>query len=542
MKSTNETMMQYFEWYLPNNCSLWKNIIKTAPQLKKMGITSVWLPPCFKSAGGIDDTGYGVYDLYDLGEFNQKGNIRTKYGTKDEYIAAIRSLQVENIKVLADIVLNHRMGADEKQDIIAYKIDPDDRTKTLGDYRTISAWTKYNFEGRNNTYSDFKLDWSHFTAIDYDDIAKENGIFRFYGKHFSNEVDKERGNYDYLMGCDVDFNNIDVVDDLNQWGKWFLSQTNVDGFRLDAAKYLYAQGEYNTDLNLLQENLDFWKEITDGWRDAKDDLYIVAEVWSGFSSVAPYYSNFDANFNFDLADAIVSVVRRERDLSGFGLMKNLTRMHESFEKYAGDRGYSDAIFLTNHDQDRVMSVLNNDMDLMKLAADIYLMLPGNPYIYYGEEIGMLGRKPDEDIRFPLKWGNDYETEWRKDTLNMDLDSIEVQLEDKDSLLNHYKSLIAVRNSSDALSSGEMVALSMSKSLVIGQIRYTETEAVFILHNISERDCEVGFSTDDENLIYSTKTGYTLKADSVIIPSKGTMLFSIPVEEVSLYEELEIEIG
>ena len=155
---------------------------------------------------------------------------------------------------------------------------------------------------------------------------------------------------------------------------------------------------------------------------------------------------------------------------------------------------------------------------------------------------MLGRKPDEDIRFPLKWGNDYETEWRKDTLNMDLDSIEVQLEDKDSLLNHYKSLIAVRNSSDALSSGEMVALSMSKSLVIGQIRYTETEAVFILHNISERDCEVGFSTDDENLIYSTKTGYTLKSDSVIIPSKGTMLFSIPVEEVSLYEELEIEIG
>ena len=63
MKSTNETMMQYFEWYLPNNCSLWKNIIKTAPQLKKMGITSVWLPPCFKSASGIDDTGYGVYDL-----------------------------------------------------------------------------------------------------------------------------------------------------------------------------------------------------------------------------------------------------------------------------------------------------------------------------------------------------------------------------------------------------------------------------------------------------------------------------------------------
>ena len=168
MKNNNKTMMQYFEWYLPNNCNLWKNIIKVAPDLHKMGITSVWLPPACKCAGGINDTGYGVYDLYDLGEFNQKGTVRTKYGTKDEYIAAIRALQLEDIQVLADIVLNHRMGADEMQDIISYKVNPQNRNEVIGDLRTISAWTKYNFEGRNNVYSDFKLDWSHFTAIDYD--------------------------------------------------------------------------------------------------------------------------------------------------------------------------------------------------------------------------------------------------------------------------------------------------------------------------------------------------------------------------------------
>ena len=83
-----------------------------------------------------------------MGEFNQKGSVRTKYGTKDEYIAAIEALQLEGIQVIADIVLNHRLGADEKQEVIAYEVDPEDRNLTIGDYRKILCWTKYNFEGR----------------------------------------------------------------------------------------------------------------------------------------------------------------------------------------------------------------------------------------------------------------------------------------------------------------------------------------------------------------------------------------------------------
>ena len=229
-------MMQYFEWYMPNDCNLWQSLQNVGKDLKKLGINYLWLPPCFKSAGGINDTGYGVYDLYDMGEFMQKGSIRTKYGTKQEYLDAIKYLQKSGIKVLADIVLNHRFGADEKEEIIAYKVDPNNRNEVIGTYRTIEAWTKFKFAGRNNTYSDFNLDWSHFNGIDYDDKQKEHGIFRFYGKHWSDDVDKELGNYDYLMGCDVDFNNLDVVDYLFRWGKWFLNQTNVDGFRLDAIK------------------------------------------------------------------------------------------------------------------------------------------------------------------------------------------------------------------------------------------------------------------------------------------------------------------
>ena len=78
----NGLMMQYFEWYLKNDCELWKKIAEDAPRLAKSGVTSLWLPPAYKGANGIDDVGYGVYDLYDLGEFNQKGSVRTKYGTK----------------------------------------------------------------------------------------------------------------------------------------------------------------------------------------------------------------------------------------------------------------------------------------------------------------------------------------------------------------------------------------------------------------------------------------------------------------------------
>ena len=119
MKETNDTMMQYFEWYLPNNCMLWKNLSSVGPTLKKLGINSIWLPPACKSSGGINDTGYGVYDLYDLGEFNQKGTVRTKYGTKDEYLEAIQELHNNNIRVYADIVLNHKIGADEPETVYA---------------------------------------------------------------------------------------------------------------------------------------------------------------------------------------------------------------------------------------------------------------------------------------------------------------------------------------------------------------------------------------------------------------------------------------
>ena len=97
--------------------------------------------------------GYGVYDTYDLGEFEQKGSVPTKYGTKKEYLAAIRALKKAGIQVLADIVLNHRMGADESEQVQAVEVDPANRNEDSSEEQTITAWTRFTFPGRNFRHS-----------------------------------------------------------------------------------------------------------------------------------------------------------------------------------------------------------------------------------------------------------------------------------------------------------------------------------------------------------------------------------------------------
>ena len=119
----NGIMMQYFEWYMKSEPALWITLKKETEKLSKVGVTSMWLPPAYKGANGVEDTGYSVYDLYDLGEFDQKGTVRTKYGTKKEYLDAIQALQKVGINVYADIVLNHKMGADELEEIDAQEFN-----------------------------------------------------------------------------------------------------------------------------------------------------------------------------------------------------------------------------------------------------------------------------------------------------------------------------------------------------------------------------------------------------------------------------------
>lgn len=261
----NGTMMQYFEWYLPNDGNHWNRVADQADELAEAGFTALWLPPAYKGTSS-NDVGYGPYDLYDLGEFNQKGTVRTKYGTKSEYLNAINTLHDNGIQVYADIVLNHKAGADTTETVNAVQVQYGNRNYTQSDYYDIDAWTVFNFEGRGDTYSAFKWNASCFDGVDYDNRNRTNAVFKFNNKNWDWKVDSENGNYDYLMYADVDFDCDYVVDELKSWGEWYVNTANLDGFRLDAVKHI---------------KYSFYSDWLTSVRQATGkELFSVGEYWS----------------------------------------------------------------------------------------------------------------------------------------------------------------------------------------------------------------------------------------------------------------------
>ena len=98
--------------------------------------------------------------MFDLGEFDQKGGIPTKYGTKDQYLEAVKALKENKIQVIADIVLNHKAGGDELEKFNAIKVDEDDRTVAISDVMEIESYTKFTFDGRQKKYSDFEWNFT----------------------------------------------------------------------------------------------------------------------------------------------------------------------------------------------------------------------------------------------------------------------------------------------------------------------------------------------------------------------------------------------
>lgn len=287
-------IVQYFEWYLSANDELWETLRDDVQHLKSIGVKAVWLPPAYKGTHGIDDAGYGVYDLYDMGEFDQKGSIRTKYGNHQQYQEAIQSLNDAGIEVIADVVLNHKLGADGTETLKALSINPNER-QTIHQLQTIEAWTQFNFKERDSKYSSFRWNQNHFTSVDYDNKSHTQGLYLFKGKEWSDNIDLELGNYDYLMGADVDFNNEEVIREYERWGEWYLSKYSIQGFRLDAVKHI---------------DFDFFHDWLEHLRK-KQELFVVGEYWSHDIKLLLNYlieseysmSLFDVPFHFNLEQA-----------------------------------------------------------------------------------------------------------------------------------------------------------------------------------------------------------------------------------------------
>jgi alpha-amylase len=263
------TIFQFFHWYYPKEKKLWKDVAAQSEHLQYIGISHVWLPPAYKASAGENGVGYDVYDLFDLGEFDQKGTISTKYGTKDEYINAVNTLHKSNISVMADIVLNHKNGADESEKVKVVQVDTNNRNKVISEPEEKEISTKYYFPGRNKKYSEFVWDWKAFTGIDMCSDSDEQCIFKIlngYGDLWDNVIGDEFGNFDYLLGADIEFRNPAVTAELKYWGKWYIETTGIDSLRLDAVKHI-SPGFYKEWLDYLNETF-------------KKKFFTVAEYWS----------------------------------------------------------------------------------------------------------------------------------------------------------------------------------------------------------------------------------------------------------------------
>ncbi|XP_073133468.1 uncharacterized protein [Henckelia pumila] len=265
----NFTMLQFFEWYYPAGGRLWNQLKNDAENLKKKGIDSVWLPPAYKAASGGYSAGYDVYDIYDLGEFDQKGTIPTKYGTKQEYLDAIAAAQKAQLKVYVDVVLNHMGGADEIEKVNARKVDPANRNEFISDVYEIGAYTNSPFLAVKANTPNLYGTGSAFLVSTMMRIKRKTAIFSIqnqYGEGWEDVLDDENGNYDYLMLSDIDTRNPSVRLELKNWGKWYFETAKFNGFRLDAIKHM-DHGFYN-------EWLDYMRN------EFKHEFFTVGEYWA----------------------------------------------------------------------------------------------------------------------------------------------------------------------------------------------------------------------------------------------------------------------
>ena len=366
--STNETMMQYFEWYLPNDGLWWRRCAAKAVNLRDIGITQVWLPPAYKGTSQ-EDVGYGVYDMYDLGEFDQKGTVRTKYGTKEEYQEAICAFHKANIQVFADIVLNHRMGGDGTEIVSAVSDSPDNRNIQIDDAQKIKTWSLFTFPGRKGQYSKFTWNHSHFTGTDWDENTQAmDRIFRFTGKKWAKNVDPEKGNFDYLMGMNVDMQNPVVVRETQKWLEWYISETHIDGLRLDAVKHI---------------SFPFYGKLLPYIRNATGlPIPAVGEYWSGDLERLLHYldmvnnemSLFDVALHYNFFDA--SQGRRS--------LKNI--FDGSLVQH---RPQNAVTFVDNHDTQYGQSLQSFVEDWFKPLAYALILLrqEGTPCVFYSDYYG-----------------------------------------------------------------------------------------------------------------------------------------------------------
>ena len=370
----NGVMMQYFEWYMPNDGTLWRKLREDAAHLAELGVTAVWVPPAYKCMTQ-DSVGYSPYDVYDFGEFEQKGTTRTKYGTRREFEAAVAALHEHGVGVYLDTVLNHKAGADEKETFWVKRVDENDRYNELSAAYEMEGWTAFLFPGRRGRFSDFQWHWYHFSGLDFDARRSEGGVFKIQGegKDWCHSVDHEKGNYDYLMFANIDYRHPEAVQEMLRWGCWVVREFGLDGFRLDAVKHITRP--------FIRHFLDHVRE------HSERPLYAVGEFWKYRpEDMEEFLQTMDGRM--DLFDVPLHFKFHEASRCGAGfdlgslLQDTLVQQHPTLA----------VTFVDNHDSQPGQALESPVDDWFKPAAYALILLQkeGYPCIFYGDYYGVSG--------------------------------------------------------------------------------------------------------------------------------------------------------
>ncbi|TDL24317.1 putative alpha-amylase [Rickenella mellea] len=378
----NYTMIQAFEWYSEGEGVHWRKLAKLAPELASIGITAQWIPPPTKAAGQ-ESVGYDIYDVYDLGEFDQKGGVRTKYGTKDELVAAIKTAHEVGIVTYVDAVLNHKFGADKAEKFQATEVDWNDRTKEISGLYDVEGWTGFEFPGRGDKYSKFKWNFNHFTGVDYNNEGGKKAIFKIHGdgKDWAKGVDGENKNYDYLMGADIDHRHGDVRADILNWGTWIIDEIGAAGFRFDAVKHIDSEF-IGTFVKHVREKTHKPAMFAVGefWKDSIEDL----ERYLG--NLGTQFSVFDAPLHYNFKEA-----------SDSGASYDLRKI---WDGTVVQRSPIDAVTLVDNHDTQIGQALESWVSpgFKPLAyAMILLRADGYPCVFWGDLYGTKGDNPQEPV-------------------------------------------------------------------------------------------------------------------------------------------------
>lgn len=411
--------------------------------LKSLGISGLWLSPIHPSKS------YHKYDVQDYRE------IDSDFGTLDDFRNLLAEAKKRDIVVLLDLVINH---TDDNHDWFQKSQGGDPH------YRQFYNWSKPENipKGDEGWYEQSE------------NGGKNNSEEKFYGFFWKGMPDL---NFDYQP----------VRDSVKAVAKYWLD-FGVDGFRLDAALHIYPFYTENRERNMWK-TIAWWEEFSDFVKITKPGAFTIGEVWESEAVVREFTKNgLDANFNFTLSEKLLKALKAGQDSENF--VEFLANYRDDLAAVKPD--FEDAIFLTNHDQNRIASELDGDTSKIKLAASLLLTLPGTPFLYYGEELGMLGVKPDEQIREPMIWNDNAEvsgqTTAQEIIHNLNSTPASLQFNDPNSILNHYRNLIAFRKSEPLITSGEFSWLNFEgkPKAMASYVFRKEKETLFVFHNLSDK--------------------------------------------------------